>query len=84
MMQPDAGGPCCIGRDCGIAQRCTIGRATAGYLEGGRCWPLPPDRYLPPLVELGRSADLHVCRAPARATDGRLIGVHCWTDNFGS
>lgn len=86
MMQPDGGGPCCNGRDCGIAQRCTVAGAAAGYLEGGRCWPLPPDRYVPPPVELGRSADLHVCRAPARTTDGRLIGVliHCWTDSFGS
>jgi hypothetical protein len=86
MMQPGGGGPCCNGRDCGIAERCTVEGARAGYLEGGRCWPLPPDRYVPPPVELGRSADLHVCRAPARTTDGKLIGVliHCWTDSFGT
>lgn len=86
MNQPGSSASCCNGRDCGIAQRCTVGEARAGYLEDGRCWPLPPDRYVPPPVELGQSPDLHVCRAPARTTDGRLVGVliHCWTDSFGS
>lgn len=86
MMQPGGGASCCNGRDCGIAQRCTVGGAGPGYLEDGRCWPLPPDRYVPPPIELGGSPDLHVCRAPARTTDGRLLGVliHCWTDSFGS
>lgn len=85
MMQPNGGGPCCNGRDCGIAERCTVEGARAGYLEGGRCWPLPPDRFVPPPPELARSSELHVCRA-RNWMSGLLVGVtiHCWTDSFGS
>lgn len=86
MTRPGHGGSCCSRSDCGVAVRCALRGQGLGYVEDGRCWPLPPDRYVPAPVELGQSADLHVCRAPVRGVDGRLIGVQifCWTDSFGT
>jgi hypothetical protein len=84
MLRPTDGKACCNGRDCGIAHRCEDG-GRAGYLEAGTCWPLPPDRFVPPPPELARSPELHVCRA-RNWMSGFLVGVtiHCWTDSFGS
>lgn len=76
------GGSCCSGRDCAPVQACTVdGRD--GWLERGRCWPLPPDREVPPPPEVWQYGDLHVCRS---WTDGFADGaiapvpiVYCWS-----
>lgn len=82
------GGSCCSGRDCAPVQACTIdGRE--GWLEGGRCWPLPPDRETQPPPEVWQYGDLHVCRSwtvgiRPDGTVGHVSVVYCWAMTRGA
>lgn len=53
---------CCGGQDCAPATPCRVD-GQDGWLEAGRCWPLPPDREMPtPPAAVWDRGDLHVCR----------------------
>lgn len=58
----DRGIDCCGGRDCAPAALCVVD-GKEGWLEEGKCRPLPPERELPlPSVEAWQLGELHVCR----------------------
>lgn len=68
---------CCGGRDCAPATPCRV-EGRDGWLERGRCWPLPPDREMPtPPAAVWTLGDLHVCRrwGPIPGTPPEVL---CW------
>ena len=70
---------CCSGRDCAPATPCRVdGRD--GWMERGRCWPLPPDRETLPPPEVWELGILHVCRQ----WHGDTPVVYCWSQAIGT
>lgn len=67
---------CCNNRDCASAEPCLV-EGREGWLERGKCWPLPPDREMTPPAEVWKHGHLHVCREWG-PIPGQPPRVRCW------